>query len=215
MASVAGRPFLELLLRQLHRHGFERAVMAVGYGREAIRSHFGVEACGLRLLYSEEMEPLGTGGALRNAVHLLESESALVMNGDSYTDLDLGQFVVEHRARNAEVSLAVVPADDRVDCGSVFADATGKLTGFAEKTAGSGAPFLNAGIYLLPKSLLLEIPAGLPVSLERELLPGWLKQGRSIRVFVGDSACVDIGTPERFQAAQQVLAHVEQNVANS
>jgi len=215
LATVAGRPFLELLLRQLQRHGFSRVLMAVGYQREMIRTHFGAETMGLHLVYSEETSPLGTGGALRNAVHLLQTELVLVMNGDSYTDLDLDRFLAEHLARKADVSVAVVPADGRPDCGSVFADATGKLTGFAEKAEGSGAPFLNAGIYLLPKSLLLEIPAGLQVSLERELLPGWLNEGRSIRVFIVDGACVDIGTPERLQTAQQVLAHAEQNVAKS
>ena len=215
LANVAGRPFLELLLHQLQRHGFSRVVMAVGYQREMIRAHFGTEAMGLRVVYSEEASPLGTGGAVRNALQLLDSDVVLVMNGDSYTDLDLGRFLTEHLARNADVSVAVVPADGRTDCGSVFADVSGKLTRFAEKAEGSGAPFLNAGIYLLPKSLLQHIPTGLQVSLERELLPGWLKQGRSIRVFVGHGACVDIGTPERFQAAQQALARAEENVAQS
>ena len=210
LAAVAGRPFLELLLRQLRRHGYSRVVMAVGYQRERIRTHFGDEAMGMRLVYSEETIPLGTGGALRNAQELFESELVLVMNGDSYTDLDLNRFLEEHVARKAEVSVAVVPADGRVDCGSVFADAAGRLTGFAEKAEGSGAPYLNAGIYLLPTALLSEIPAGQQVSLERELLAGWLREGRAIRVYVGEGACVDIGTPERFEAAQRALAGAEQ-----
>ena len=213
MASVAGRPFLELLLCQLHRHAFSRVLMAVGYQKDRIRSHFGSEMLGLRIIYSEESSPLGTGGALRNAAELLETDIALVMNGDSYTDLDLGRFVVEHRATEADVSLAVVPADGRVDCGSVFADGSGKLTGFAEKKDDAGAPYINAGIYLLPKSLLLEIPSGVQISLEREMLPRWLDSGRSIRTFVAGGACVDIGTPERFREAQQALAHAEQNAA--
>jgi NDP-sugar pyrophosphorylase family protein len=215
MATVAGRPFLELLLHQLHRHGFSRVLMAVGYQKDVIRSHFGPETLGLRLIYSEESSPLGTGGALRNAADLLETDIVLVMNGDSYTDVDLGRFVAEHRATKADVSLAVVPADGRVDCGFVFAKESGKLTGFAEKKEDAGARYINAGVYLLSKSLLLEIPRGLPVSLERELLPRWLEAGRSIRTFVTGGACVDIGTPERFREAQQVLAHAEQNAAKS
>src|SRR6185312_11301036 len=88
MASVAGRPFLELLLRQLRRWGFERVVLAVGYQHEAIRSHFGAKAVGLDLLYSSELIPLGTGGALRNAAELVASDPAIVLNGDSSTDAD-------------------------------------------------------------------------------------------------------------------------------
>ena len=213
LASVAGRPFLDLLLRQLQRHGFTRIVMAVGYQREMIRAHFGTGTMGLQLIYSEETSPLGTGGALQNAAHLLETDVALVMNGDSYTDLDLGQFVAEHRASKAKVTVAVARADGRVDVGSVFADDTGRLTGFSEKKEGSGAPYLNAGIYLIPKSLLLEIPSGIQISLEKELLPRWLEEDRSIRIFVGGSPCIDIGTPERFLDAQQRLAGVEQSTA--
>jgi len=213
LAAVAGRPFLELLLRQLGRHGYSRVVMAVGYQREMIRAHFGDEAMGMRVVYSEETVPLGTGGAVRNAAELFESGLVLVMNGDSYTDLDLSRFLEEHMARRAEISVAVVPADGRVDCGSVFANAGGELTGFAEKAEGSGAPYLNAGIYLLPKALVMEVPAGRQISLERELLPGWLREGRAVRVFVGQGACVDIGTPERFEAAQRALAGAEQQAA--
>lgn len=210
MAEIAGRPFMELLLRQIRRHGFSRIIMAVGYQKEAIRSHFGYETFGLRLTYSEETKPLGTGGALRNAAELLESDTALVMNGDSYTDLDLRQFVLDHRAAKPDVFLAVVSADGRVDCGSVFADESGKLTGFTEKGDGVGAPYLNAGIYVFSKPLLLEIPFGTEISLERELLPRWLAAGRPMRSFLAGGGCVDIGTPERFWEAQQALVSAEQ-----
>lgn len=215
MARIAGRPFLELLLRQIHRHEFSRVIMAVGYQKEMIRSHFGDEDFGLRLAYSEETAPLGTGGALGNAAELLESDIALVMNGDSYTDLDLRRFVAEHRAARADVSLAVVAADGRVDCGSVFADQSGKLAGFAEKQGGVGAPYINAGIYVLSKSLLLEIPPAPQISLERDLLPRWFEARRSMRVFFAEGSCVDIGTPERFWEAQQALANVERDTAKS
>src|SRR5262252_1483251 len=75
MADIAGRPFLELLLRQLHRHGSRRVILAVGYGKNAIRSYFGDQAFGLHLVYSEEPSPLGTGGALRKAVDLVNADS--------------------------------------------------------------------------------------------------------------------------------------------
>jgi len=211
MATVAGRPFLELLLRQLHRYGFSRVLLAVGYQKDAIRAHFGAEVYGLHLVYSEEASPLGTGGALRNTLDKIQSDTILVMNGDSYTDIDLARFVDEHREGHADVSVAIVPADGRLDCGYAFVDGTGKLTRFAEKTAGAGEPFLNAGIYLLSRSLVMEIPSGIQTSLESEVLPRWLEQGRSVRAFAGPDACVDIGTPERFEKAQKALANVEQH----
>ena len=89
MAMVAGRPFLEILLLQLARYGFDRAILAVGYQRDVIQSYFGEIRFGLQLVYSPEPKALGTGGALRNAAGLLGTNNILVMNGDSYTDVDL------------------------------------------------------------------------------------------------------------------------------
>ena len=115
------------------RHGFERVILAVGYQNDMIYSHFGERAFGLDLVYSTESSPLGTGGALRNAVELIESENVLIMNGDSYTDADLCEFVVDHHKTKADLSIVVVPADGRGDCGSIAIDGSGKLTSFAEK----------------------------------------------------------------------------------
>jgi NDP-sugar pyrophosphorylase family protein len=209
MADVAGRPFLELLLRQLGRHGFKRAILAVGYQKDVIHSHFGEQAFGLRLAYSIESCPLGTGGALRNAADMIESDTVLVMNGDSYPDADLCTFVVDHNEANADLSIVVTAADGRGDCGSVLLDGSGKLVGFAEKQNPFHAPYLNAGIYLMSRQMLYEIPPGLEVSLESELLPRWLQQGRYIKGFVCSGRCTDIGTPERYRSAQDLLANAE------
>jgi NDP-sugar pyrophosphorylase family protein len=208
MADVAGRPILELLLHQLHRHGFERAILAVGYGKEAIQAHFGDRACGLRVAYSVESDPLGTGGALGNAAALIETDDVLIMNGDSYTDTNLTQFAAEHSASGAEVSVVVVPIDARVDCGTVSVDSSGQLTGFWEKQGAVDARYVNAGIYMASRRILASIPHR-QVSLERELFPQWLGEGRNIRAFVWQAACIDIGTPERFESAQRLLENAE------
>jgi NDP-sugar pyrophosphorylase family protein len=209
LADVAGRPFLELLLRQLCRHGFERAILAVGYQKELIHSHFGERAFGLSLVYSVESRPLGTGGALRNASHRVESESVLIMNGDSYTDADLSEFVTDYREARAEASVVVVPADGRGDCGSVLLDRSGKLASFEEKLDPFHSAYVNAGIYMMSRQMLCEIPAEREVSLEQELLPRWLQQGKNIRGFVCFGRCIDIGTPERYRSAQNILANAE------
>lgn len=209
MAEVAGRPFLELLLRQIQRHGFDRAILAVGYQKDAIWSHFGERTFGLDLIYSPESFPLGTGGALRNAAELVESDSVLVMNGDSYTDADLSKLVASHRQANADASLVVVPADGRGDCGSVLLNENGALASFQEKPGAVHAPYLNAGIYMVSRQLLYEVPASVEVSLERELLPRWLKEGKFINGFISVGKCIDIGTPERYRSAQDVLANAE------
>jgi mannose-1-phosphate guanylyltransferase len=209
MVAVAGRPFLELLLLQLRRWGVERVILAVGYQREAIRSHFGDDAFGLQLLYSPELIPLGTGGALRNAVDLVQSSLALVLNGDSYTDADLNRYLLQHAESGADMSLLVVTPDGRDDCGTVSVDEDGWLLAFEEKRANAGPRFVNAGIYLLSREILLDIPQGIEVSLERELIPKWLGRGKRIRATVDPASCHDVGTPERYQRAQTVLAEAE------
>jgi len=209
MAAVAGRPFLDLLFRQLIRHGFERAILAVGYQADAIRSHFGERAAGLELAYSLESSPLGTGGALRNALTMVHSDLVLVMNGDSYTDAELSRLVAFHRELNADACVVLAPADGRGDCGSVLLDSNGNVSSFVEKRGLSGPAHLNAGIYTLSRQLLDEIPAGIQISLEQQLLPGWLQQGKRVKGFVSSSMCVDIGTPDRYQSAQGILANAE------
>lgn len=211
MATVANRPFLEVLLRQLRRHRFTRVILAVGYRREVIRSHFGERAFGLSLTYSAESSPLGTGGALRKAADLVDSESILVMNGDSYTDADLRKFVADYRESKADASVVVVPADGRVDCGTVLVAGTSRVVGFVEKQNPFHAPYVNAGIYLLSSRILEDVPPGLQTSLEEELFPQWLDAGRHVRAFVCPQRCVDIGTPDRYMSAQNFLDTIEGN----
>jgi NDP-sugar pyrophosphorylase family protein len=107
------------------------------------------------------------------------------------------------------VSVLVVPADGRVDCGLVSVDSTGRVLGFAEKQRATGTFCVNAGIYMAAKFILREAAPGVRVSLEEELFPRWLADGKYIRVFSHAGNCVDIGTPERYQIAQEILANVE------
>ncbi len=210
MATVSGRPFLEVLFRQIARHGFNRAILAVGYQQDEIRSHFGTCVLGLHLVYSPEQQALGTGGALRNAADRIETDSVLVMNGDSYTDVDLGKFVEDYREAKADASVVLVPADGRVDCGFVSLDQAQAIVGFEEKQFPAAGCFVNSGIYLFSRSLIYEITADQEASLERDLLPLWLRQAKNVKGFIHQGSCVDIGTPERYREAQAVLANVEE-----
>ena len=209
MAPIMGHPFLELLLRQLRRHSFTRVILAVGYQKDIIRNYFGTRAFGLHLVYSEEEMPLGTGGALGNAAGLMQSDTALVTNGDSYTDLDLSEFLADHRAAGADVSLVVVPNDSRGDCGMVSVNLSGRVERYAEREPARQGGHINAGLYLVPKALLRRIPPRVPISIENQLLPQWLQEGSCVRAFVSAAECVDIGTPDRYHRAQCVLAHCE------
>jgi mannose-1-phosphate guanylyltransferase len=209
MASVAGRPFLELLLLQLKRHSMRRVILAVGYRSEAIRSHFGDQVFGLQLAYSNELSPLGTGGALRQAADQVESDLALVMNGDSYTDADILKFVDHHRRSQADVSVLVVPVDGRGDCGAVSVEQGDRVAALHEKKTAPESRYINAGMYLMSRQIAKEISLGTQVSLEQDVFPRWLAEGKYVRAHSEEAQCVDIGTPERYWRAQAILAGAE------
>jgi NDP-sugar pyrophosphorylase family protein len=209
LATIGDRPFIDILINQLRRHGFEHVILAVGYQRELIRSHFDHRAHEISLEYSIESTPLGTGGALRNAVDFVKSEAVLIMNGDSYTDADLSGFVSDHVESRADLTVLVVPTDGRVDCGLVSVGPNRRVLGFKEKQSATGMQYVNAGIYMVAKKILCQMPLNQRVSLEEELFPRWLAEGENIRAFHHSGRCIDIGTPERYLHAQETLANAE------
>jgi mannose-1-phosphate guanylyltransferase len=215
LACIGERPFLEILFLQLRRHGFDEVILAVGYQNDLIRTHFADQAHGLKIRYSIESTPLGTGGALRNALDVMHSDTALIMNGDSYTDADLRLFLTEHEDAHTDFSILVVPADGRTDCGLVSVDSGGNVLGFEEKQSALGKQYVNAGIYLASQQILSEIPLGVQVSLESEMFPRWLNEAKHLRAFHHLGSCIDIGTPERYHSAQVTLARAEASASVS
>ena len=200
VAEVGGRPFLLHLLDQLADAGLGRVVVCAGYRAEDVHASAGTEYRGLSLFYSEEPAPLGTAGALRFALNLLESDPVLVMNGDSYCDADLQSLWETHRARGANATLVVRQIDDTTQSGRVTFDDRGTITSFIEKGAAVGPGWINAGIYLLGRALIESIPVGQPVSIERETFPAWI--GRGLFACPTRGKFMDIGTPDSYAAAQ-------------
>lgn len=203
VASVAGRPFLMRLLDQLADAGLRRVVICTGYKAEQVAEMAGSGYRGMTLRYSPEPSPLGTSGALRNALTLLDSDPVLAMNGDSFCETDLAAFWRSHHERNATSSLVVREVADTSRSGRVGFDANGAVTSFVEKGASAGPGWINAGIYLLGQALLKGIPAERPVSLERETFPVWI--GRGLYAFPTTGKFLDIGTPESYAAAQKMF----------
>jgi NDP-sugar pyrophosphorylase family protein len=200
IAPVANKPFLAYLLEQLARAGVKTVVICTGYLGEKIKTTFGDSYGSLDLIYSQEPSQLGTAGALRLALPLLESDSVLVLNGDSYCDANLKDFWSWHSAKGAEASLLLTKVSDTKRYGRVQVDEEGQLLSFAEKIESNGPGWINAGVYLFKRHLLLTIPENRPVSLERELFPKWL--GTKFYGYCTPSArFLDIGTPESYSAA--------------
>ncbi|OFX07416.1 MAG: hypothetical protein A2516_02580 [Alphaproteobacteria bacterium RIFOXYD12_FULL_60_8] len=201
MALVNGRPFLSYLLDQLVDAGVRDVVLCVGYLGDAVLEAFQDSYRGSKIRYSREDVPLGTGGALRHALKVVSGDAFLIMNGDSYCDLDLRAFVECHRDARAAASIALTRVDDVRRYGSVTVDPHMRVLDFEEKGVRSGAGLINAGIYLLDKGVLAAIPEGKPVSLEREVFPRLI--GGGINGFHVSGRFIDIGTPESYRCAAE------------
>lgn len=200
LAPVAGRHFLAYLLDQLADEGsFEQVVLCTGHLGDQIQTAFGDCWRKLHLQYSREPRPLGTAGALRYALDRFPSGAVLVLNGDSYCDLDLGGMASFHESRGSEATIALTEAPDPSRYGAVSCDPDGVIRGFAEKGR-TGPGLINAGTYILSRRVIEAIASGLAVSLERDCFPHWI--GMGLFGFNRGQRFLDIGTPSSLREAQ-------------
>jgi mannose-1-phosphate guanylyltransferase len=180
-------------------------VLATSYLAEVFEPYFGDgSALGLPLEYVTEEEPLGTGGALRNVAGRLHSgpeQPVLVFNGDILTGLDIRALVRTHESTGADVSLHLTKVTDPRAYGLVPTDGTGRVTAFLEKPQTPEeivTDQINAGAYVFRRSVIDTIPAGRPVSVERETFPGLLAAGAHLQGMVDSTYWLDLGTPAAF-----------------
>jgi D-glycero-alpha-D-manno-heptose 1-phosphate guanylyltransferase len=203
LAPVAGRPFLEYLLAQLARAGVRDVVLATGHGAELVEAAAGDGGrWGLAVRASREASPLGTGGAIALARHSIpaDARTVLVVNGDSFADMDLAAFARSHEESGAPASLLLVEVEDAARYGAVAVDEHGAIAAFGEKER-TGPGLVNAGVYAFSRAVLERLPTGRPASLEREVLPSLI--GRGLRGEIVSAPFIDIGTPESYQQAQR------------
>lgn len=204
MAEVCGRPFVEWLVLALRQQGVTRLIFCAGHLGQVIEAHFGDgKRFGTEIICARELMPLGTAGALRYALDLIRSDRLVVLNGDSYCRVDLRQLLQIHQDRGALATLWLVPAEDSGRYGSVDIDSQGRVCGFREKTAAARPGLINAGVYLLERSVVGKIPRGRAVSLETEVFPGLV--GSGLYAVVGKGPFVDIGTPQSYETASRML----------
>ncbi len=177
--------------------------MCTGYLAEQIESEFGNgQAWDVAIEYSREEQPLGTAGAVKLAQHYLKDDSEfLVMNGDSFLEIDFHNFMAFHRSHNAMVTLAVLRVENTNRYGTVNVDADGRVRGFAEKTGREVPGLVNGGVYVFDRAVLQCIPEQ-PASLEKDIFPQVLEQGVYAQEQHG--MFIDIGTPADYVRAQQL-----------
>lgn len=205
LASIGEKSFLELLVRQLSSQGIRRLVMCTGYLADQIESKFGDgRMWDVSIEYSKEEMPLGTGGAVKLAErYLKDATQFLVLNGDSFLEVDFQSLMAFHRQHeDAIATMAVLRVENASRYGTVQMDAIGRINAFAEKTGSETPGVVNGGIYVFNHSVLQHIPDG-PASLERDVFPRLLYQGVYAQEQHG--IFIDIGTPADYARAQHLL----------
>jgi D-glycero-alpha-D-manno-heptose 1-phosphate guanylyltransferase len=201
MAPVAGRPFLELLLRSLKTKGITRAILSVGYMSEVITSHFQECEVGIDLEYEVESMPLGTGGAIAAALPHVTGDHVFVFNGDTYLDLDLSRVAAMWPGDHSPIIVArSVPDTERFGALELANGRISHFLGGGRKGAGA----VNAGCYLIPSDIFAGASLPDAFSFEQDFLGR--RPPMSLRAFLLNGQFIDIGVPEDYQRAQYDLA---------
>ncbi len=200
MVPVLNKPFLEHTIAYLKEFGINNIILTLSYFPEAIQSYFADGSrCGVELVYAIEDVPLGTAGAIKNVGHHLE-RTFIVLNGDVFTDLDIGDMVRFHRRKKAKITIALTRVDNPCAFGVVETDDEGKIRRFIEKPAPEEVTshWINAGIYVIEPEVLEHVPAGTHYMFERGLFPLLLDMGEPLYGYHYDGYWLDMGTPEKY-----------------
>jgi D-glycero-alpha-D-manno-heptose 1-phosphate guanylyltransferase len=204
LLPVAGRPFLDHLLEKAANSGLTDMVLLAGHASDAIdaylAAHAPAERFGLTIAVSTEPDPLGTAGAVINALPLL-AEAFLLINGDTWFDFDW-RTLADADPYPAMLALRVVEHPDRYETVAL----EGRLvTGFFDRNTATPSRLINGGVYQLKKTVLANLPSG-PMSFEKDLAPILCAKGQlGGQVFGG--LFIDIGVPESYAAAQALLGN--------
>jgi mannose-1-phosphate guanylyltransferase len=206
LLPVVDRPLLQHLLDHLARQDIHEVVLSSPYLGSTLRSFIedlsGWAGGRRRVRWITEPSPLGTGGAVANAVHRAGlDETFFVLNGDTLTDLDLIALRELHLDRRAVVTIALTEADDAREFGSVELDDGGRVLAFREKSNLLGAGVVSAGAYVFEPAAVQGVPFDRPSSIERGLFPALIASGAPLFGALTDAYWMDVGTRERYLQA--------------
>jgi mannose-1-phosphate guanylyltransferase len=203
MLTVAGVPVTEHQLAMAKAAGITEIVLATSYLSEVFIPYFGDGSkWGMKIKYAVEKEPLGTGGAIRNAAKLLDTkESIVILNGDVLSSHNLSEQIRQHEAHDADVTLHLTQVDDARAFGCVPTNSDGRVTAFLEKMENPVSNQINAGCYVFNPRVISTIPLDTVVSVERETFPQLVANGAKVFGYLENAYWLDIGTPRALLKA--------------
>jgi mannose-1-phosphate guanylyltransferase len=197
MLPVAGLPVTEHQILAAKKAGIHTLVLATSYLAEVFTPYFGDGSkWGIKILYAVEKEPLGTGGAIRNAAELLgRDEPIVIFNGDVLSRHSIADQIKFHIDKGADATLHLIEVEDARAFGCVPTDESGRVTAFLEKMDNPVTNSINAGCYVFAPSVIDEIPLGKVISIERETFPALVQSGRPVFGYKEQAYWLDVGTP--------------------
>ena len=202
MAPIMNVPFLTYQLNYLKHFGIKKVIFSVGYLSEKIIAHYNQSFENISIEYSIEKNPLGTGGGIRMAMSNLNEDLVLILNGDSFFDLDLEQFYNLHLEQKSEFSLALRYVNMSERYGNIEFNSSNQITSFIEKNQLNQSGYINAGVYILSKKLYLQnTKPNINFSIEKDFFEKQLNQ-LIIKGFEFKDYFIDIGIPEDYLKAQ-------------
>lgn len=202
LAPVSGRPFLVYLLDLLAAQGIRRVVLATGYLADLVESTLGHRWGVMSLVYSREREPLGTGGAMVQAMGQVHGDTCFVLNGDTYLALDYAQFDRFADTYGCSIGIALAQVEDTARYGAVILDDE-RVVGFSEKGR-QGIGYINAGVYRLVRSAIQQFRKGEVFSFEQAVLAP-AAAAASVCGYTRTRDFIDIGVPEDYARAQRMF----------
>lgn len=207
MLPIATLPVTEHQLAMARRAGIKRIVLATAYMADVFTPYFGDGSkWGMEIDYAIEREPLGTGGAIRNAANYLNGDSEIVVfNGDVLSSHNLNAQINLHKSSNADVTLHLTEVTDARAYGSVLTDENGRVIAFLEKMDNPVTNRINAGCYIFNQSAIQTIPEKEVVSVEREVFPKLIEHGALMMGYVERAYWLDIGTPAALMKGSRDL----------
>ena len=207
MADIAGQPFLKILMHYWHAQGAQHFILSVGYMADIIIGYFGDHFEGIPISYAREDAPLGTGGGLLRAARLRRSaESYVVLNGDTYLDVHLDNFLKFHHTSQSSVTFSLCQTQGQGRYMGVELDLHNRITSLDVKTFDKPC-LTNAGVYLFADHAcaLFDHKEGQSCSLEDDIFPGLLAKNKLINGYEHQGVFIDIGVPHDYFRAPELL----------
>ena len=209
LLTIANIPLVEYQFALLKKYGIVDVILGLGYkGRDFKELTAIGKKMGMKATLSFEKKPLGTGGGIRNACKFLSAggkkEPFLVFNGDVLADFNLEKLITYHREKSSDVTMGLVKVADPSPYGLVLAGEGMRVEKFIEKPSRQDvvSDTVNAGVYIFNSpDMLKDIPENEEISVEREVFPRFLKEGRSMFGYVHYGYWLDVGTVESFKKA--------------